>query len=170
MATIHELQEKMYVDGLKVEDYFIDLATRDGYHCLRATRYQDRHEHWDVKLIKDGKSALVDVKGYKESHKDGLTWIEFKTVNGKNGWVKGKAHAIAFEREDRFDLINRLKLKEFVESRIVNPTGYVFLKPDDLSEIVYHRYKRMGRKDMVVVVPFADIDQFIMTTIYKEAQ
>ena len=168
MATIHELQEKMYADGLKVEDYFIELASRDGYKCLRPTRYQDRYEHWDVKLIKDGKSALVDVKGYKESHKDGLTWIEFEAVDGKDGWVKGKAHAIAFERENRFDLIHRVKLKEFVESKIVNPSGYVFLKPDDLSEIAYHRYKRMGRRDMVVVVPFADIDQFIMTTIHKK--
>lgn len=170
MATIHELQEKMYADGLKVEDYFIELAKRDNYRCLRATRYQDRYEHWDVKLIKDGKSALVDVKGYKKSHEDGLTWIEFEAVDGSDGWIKGMAHAIAFEREDRFDLIHRLNLKEFVENKIVNPTGFVFLKPDDLSEIAYHRYKRMGRRDMVVVVPFADIDQFIMTTIYKETQ
>jgi len=168
MATIHELQEQMYADGLKVEDYFIELATRDGYRCIRPTNYQDRHEHWDVKMSKGhGKFARVDVKGYKESHKDGLTWIEFQAVNGKDGWIKGKAHAIAFEREDRFDLIHRVKIKEFVESKIVNPTGYVFLKPDDLSEIAYHRYKRMGRRDMVVIVPFSDIEQFIMTTIYK---
>jgi hypothetical protein len=54
-----------------------------------------------------------------------------------------------------------------VESKILNPTGYVFVKPDDISEIAYHRYKRMGRRDMVVVVPFDDIKQFIMTIIYK---
>ena len=167
MATVHELQEQMYADGLKVEDYFIELAIRDGYRCVRPTKYEDRHEHWDVKLIKDEKSARVDVKGYKESHKVGLTWIEFQAVDGKDGWIKGRAHAIAFEREDRFDLIHRVKLKEFVESRILNPTGYVFVKPDDLSEIAYQRYKRMGRQDIVVVVPFADIEQFIMTTIYK---
>jgi len=167
MATIHELQEKMYVDGLKVEEYFIKLAEDDGYKCLRANNYQDKYEHWDVKMIKDGKSARVDVKGYKESHKVGLTWVEFKTVDGKDGWIKGRAHAIAFEREDCFDLIHREKLRKFVKSKIVNPTGYVFLKPDDLSEIAYHRYRRMGRKDMVVIVPFADIEQFIMTTIYK---
>lgn len=167
MATIHELQKQMYAEGLKVEDYFIKLAEREGYKCLTATRYQDRWEHWDVKIIKDEKSALVDVKGYKDSHKNGLTWVEFQTVAGDDGWVKGKAHVIAFEREDRFELINRIELKKFVEGKIVNPTGYVFLKPDDLSEIAYHRYRRMGRKDIIVVVPFADIEQFIMTIIYK---
>jgi len=167
MSTINELQEQMYADGLKVEEYFIKLAERDGYDCIRPTRYQDRHEHWDVKMTKDKKSALVDVKGYKESHKYGLTWIEFKNVEGKRGWINGKAHAIAFEREDRFDLIHRAKLKKFVKSKIVNPNGYVFIKPDDLVEIAYHRYRRMGRRDMVVIVPFADIEQFIMTTIYK---
>jgi len=167
MATIYELQKQMYADGLKVEDYFIELAKRDGYKCIRPTRYQDRWEHWDVKLIKNNKSARIDVKGYKECHIVGLTWVEFKTVDGYDGWVAGKAHAIAFEREDRFDLIHRAKLKEFVENKIINPTGYVFTKPDDLSKIAYYRYKRMGRKDMVVIVPFADIEQFIMTTIYK---
>jgi len=167
MSDINELQKQMYNDGLKVEDYFIKLATRDNYNCLRANNYQDRYEHWDVKMIKDGKSARIDVKGYKNSHKVGLTWVEFQTVDGYDGWVKGKAHAIAFEREDRFDLINRLKLKKFVESKIVNPTGFVYIKPDDLNEIIYHRYKRTGRQDIIVVTPFADIEQFIMTTIYK---
>ena len=118
-------------------------------------------------MIKDGKSALVDIKGFKESHKQGLTWVEFKNVAGDDGWICGLAHVIGFEREDRFELVNRVELKKFVEGKIVNPTGYVFLKPDDLSEIAYHRYKRMGRKDMIVVVPFADMEQFIMKTISK---
>lgn len=167
MAIIYELQEQMYAEGLKVEDYFIKLAEREDYKCLRANNYQDKYEHWDIKMIKDGKSALVDVKGYKESHKKGLTWVEFKTVDGRDGWVCGLANVIAFEREDCFELINRVELKKFVENKIVNPTGYVYLKPDDLLEIAYHRYKRMGRKDVIVVVPFVDIEQFIMKKIYK---
>jgi hypothetical protein len=167
MDNVRELQEKMYANGIEVEEYFINLATRDGYKCLRANKYQDRYEHWDVMLIKNNKSARVDVKGYKDSHKIGLTWIEFQTVDGLDGWIRGRAHVIAFEREDRFDLINRMKLKKFVENKIVNPTGYVYIKPDDLNEIAYHRYKRIGRRDIVVIVPFVDIEQFIMTTIYK---
>jgi hypothetical protein len=167
MGSINELQKKMYSDGLKVEDYFIELAERDGYKCLKSNNYQDNFEHWAIKMVKDNNSARIDVKGFKESHKTGFTWIEFKNVNGKKGWINGKAHVIAFEREDRFDLIHRLKLKKFVKNKIVNPTGYVYIKSDDLSEIAYHRYRRMGRKDMVVIVPFADIEQFIMTTIYK---
>ena len=49
MDYISELQKQMYADGLKVEDYFIELAKREGYKCLTATKYQDRWEHWDVK-------------------------------------------------------------------------------------------------------------------------
>lgn len=168
MTKISDLQKQMYFEGLKVEDYFIDLASRDGYKCIRPTRYQDKHEHWDVKIIKDDKTALVDVKGYKESHKEGLTWIEFQNVSGDDGWIKGKAHVIAFEKEDRFDLYHRAFLKKFVEEKIINPTGFVFIKPKDLSEIIYHRYRRMGRSDIVVVVPFDDIKHFIMKTIYKD--
>jgi len=167
MDYIYELQKKMYEDGLKVEDYFIELAERDGYHYIKSTRYQDRWEHWDVMLVKDEKSGLIDVKGYKESHKKGFTWIEFKNVNGDDGWICGQADAIAFEREDRFDLINRFELKKFVEGKIMNPTGFVFLKPDDLSEIAYHRYKRMGRQDIVIIVPFTDMEKFKMKTILK---
>ena len=164
---IYELQKQMYEKGLVVEDYFIELAKLDGYECIKSNHYQDKYEHWDVKLTKNDKTALVDVKGFKEIHKEGFTWIEFTTVDGRIGWIRGKAHAIAFEREDRFELVNRLELRKFVESKILNPTGYVFVKPDDISEIAYYRYKRMGRRDMVVVVPFDDIKQFIMTTIYK---
>jgi len=166
MSNLVKLQNKKYSEAQKVEDYFIELAIRDGYKCIRPNKYQDKYEHWDVKLIKDGKEALVDVKS-KECHKDGFTWIEFQTVDGRDGWINGKAHAIAFEKEDRFDLIHRLNLKEFIEKKIVNPTGYVYLKPDNLGEIAYHRYKRMGRQDIIVVVPFIDIDNFIMTTIFK---
>jgi hypothetical protein len=164
---INELQKKMYEDGLKVEDYFIELAERDGYKCLKSNNFQDKYEHWDIKIIKDKKSARVDVKGYKESHKTGFTWVEFQNINGDKGWINGKAHVIAFEREDRFDLIDRVKLKKFIKSKIVNPTGYVYIKPDDLLEIAYHRYRRMGRRDIIILVPFDDIEQFIMTTIYK---
>lgn len=167
MGNIYDLQEQMYSDGLKVEDYFIELAIRDGFRCVRPNKYQDRYEHWDVLLIKNSKSARIDVKSNKNIHKSGFTWIEFQTVNGKDGWIKGKAHAIAFEREDRFDLINRLKLKNFIEKKILNPTGYVYIKPNNISEIAYHRYKRMGRQDILVVTPFIDINKFIMTTIYK---
>ena len=167
MNTIHELQDKMYNDGLKVEDYFIELATRDGFKCLRATKYQDRNEHWDVQISKDNKIARIDVKGFKESHKTGFTWVELQAVDGKRGWVKGDAHVIAFEREDRFELIHRAKLLKLVESKILNPTGYVYIKPKDLSEIKYYRYKRMGRQDILVVIPFDDIKHLILKTIYK---
>ena len=167
MAEISDLQKKMYENGRKVEEYFIELAERDGFKCLRANNYQDRYEHWDVLLIKDDKSARVDVKGYKDAHQSGFTWIEFQTVDGEIGWIRGKAHAIAFEREDCFELYNRKELKKFIEKKIVNPTGYVFIKPNNLQEISYHRYRRMGRKDILVVVPFNDIEQFLLTKIMK---
>ena len=73
MTSINELQKEMYAKGLKVEKYFKQLAENEGYYCTTATSYQDRWEHWDVKLTKDGKSALVDVKGFKKSHETCFT-------------------------------------------------------------------------------------------------
>ena len=167
MSGLRDTQQKAFADGKKVEELFIECAERDGFICTTPTEYEDRWEHWDVRLTKDGKSGLVDVKKNKVIQKQGYTWIEFQTVDGEKGWILGDAHAIAIEKDDRFDLYDRVKVKEFVEPRRLGLDGFVFVQPKDLSEIAYHRYRRMGRLDIVYVVPFSDIDKFIMTTIYK---
>lgn len=167
MGDLNDKINKDFIEGTLAQEHFIKFAERDGYKCVRANNYQDRHEHWDVMLVKDDKVARVDVKMFKESHKSGYTWVELQAVNGKKGWVKGKAHVIAFELEDRFILVNRLKLCKMVEKKIMNPTGYVYVKPKNLGDIAYHRYRRMGRRDILMIVPFSDMEEYIMTTIMK---
>jgi len=165
---LSEFQQKTYSKGKKAEERFIVAAEKDGYTCFHPTDYEDRWEHWDVKLIKDGKTELVDVKDDKVIHKWEHTWVEFQSVNGEKGWILGDAHAIAVEREDRFDLYDMVKLKEYVEPRRLGLNGYVFHhQPENISEIAYQRCRRPGRLDIFYPVPFSDIEDFIMKTMYK---
>ena len=63
----------------------------------------------------------IDVKARKrvsrtdEDVQDELVWLEFKNVQGKQGWIYGKADIIAFEREEDFLLVKRDDLAKLGE-------------------------------------------------------
>lgn len=167
MDGIRKTQEKMYNASKIVEDLFISLAEKDNFVCIRANKYEDRKEHWDIKLIKEGKIGLVDVKGNKDVHKLGYTWVELQTVDGYEGWLYGKANAIVLERDDRFDFIDIKKLRKLIDDNIVDKHELVFWKPDDLTELQYRRFRRLGRFDIMILTPLKDIDKLIIKTLYK---
>lgn len=168
MSSINELQEKMYCDGMKVEEHFISLAEKNGYTCIRSTKSQDRYEHWDVRIIKNSVEEYVDIKGIKEVNKHNYTWIELQNVAGENGWLYGdKLTSIVFERNDRFDFVDVEMIRRLMDDKIVNKDGLLFMKPKNLSEMLYYKYRRLGRFDVVVLTPFKDLDKFITKTIYK---
>jgi len=168
MKKLNEMQNEMHKKGVEVENNFIELAEKENYFCQKSTKKQDIEEHWDVQLIKNGKATYVDVKGQKKVNEDGFTWIELQNVNGDIGWLYGsKLNAIVFEREDRFDFVDVHKLRELMEIKIENKNELIFVKPENISEMKYKRYMRSGRKDIVILTPIKDIDEFIIKTIHK---
>jgi len=113
----------------------------------------------DLKCI-DGKLfeevLRFDVKGYKKLNRndsnfqDDITWVEGKNVHGKDGWIKGKADYIVFERQKTWVCANRIELYDLVSKKLHENK---YRKGKD----VYCIYQRENRLDAITLVPFKDI-------------
>ena len=149
------------------------LATDEGYVCAKSSKYENMREHWDVSIRKDDIVENIDVKSIKQETADGKTWIELKNVNGNIGWLyASELTAIAFEKEDRFDLVRRIDLIPIIEENIkksdVEDEGFtIYYEKAGLGD--YKRYcrKNWGRDDITVKAPFKDFELLIYKTIYK---
>mgnify|MGYP003132904002 FL=1 len=115
-----------------------------------ASPKKDIKEHTDY--IVDGKT--VDLKSMKESARDGLVLLEFRNVNGKEGWCNesNKPEWIAFDFGAFFlhakntDLFNLAKDKCDLKDRT-----YKF------NDCLYKGYQRRGRKDWMSMVKLQDV-------------
>jgi len=168
MSTIKQMQNEMYASGVNSQNHFISLMEKEGYKCTKANSYEDKVEHWDVMTEKDGNVDYIDVKSNKEVTKQGYTWVEQQNVEGNTGWLYGeKLTAIAFEKDDRFDIVDVHGLRKLIDEKIKDKGELVFMKPPDLKDLLYRRYRRAGRYDIVILTPFEDIDKLIIKTVYK---
>lgn len=144
--------------GKKIEIAFANECLSDA---VFSTRYQDQMEHWDVKGICapiSDKELKFDVKSQKKTNRSDkkfsseLTWIEGKNVDGHDGWIKGKADYIAFEREQIWFVVNREELYKLTIKKIIengNKTG----------KGKYLIYSRKDAKDIITQMPFADMEE-----------
>jgi hypothetical protein len=165
--------------GKESEKLFKTLMTELGYRCNDATDYQNMNEHWDVCTVKEIDSIKVferiDVKGLKDSHDVGYTWAELKNVLGRDGWLCSEfMDTIVFEKNDSFEFVNRNNLLTFIlekvkiaDSEDENGDTIYFIK-EKLN--YYRRYRRSGRKDLLVKVPFKDIEHLIDRRLYKDGR
>lgn len=116
-----------------------------------STKEEDIYEHWDVKM-----SIKVDVKAMKkinrsdESPNENVHYVELKNVHGKNGWLYGDADYFAFETEDYFIMVSKLKLQEFIANKCKN-------KELCKSPELYKLYSRDGRMDLITLVKTIDL-------------
>jgi len=154
-ALVHK--ENMEL-GLKTESLFEEIAKKENFIVRKSSLSEDRYKHIDFFLEQDHFKYSVDVKARKKTARgdvkvnDEWTWIEFKNVLGRKGWLYGEADFIGFEREDDFLLINRQKLIEYCDEKV------------DLETIVakaynaeYKGYQRKGRKDLITRVRMDDL-------------
>jgi hypothetical protein len=134
--------------GNKAEARFKELAEKNGWTWRDATDAEDMHQHIDCYIEMDGAEFAVDVKAMGTPHKYsmGKVWVELRNVQGKAGWVYGDANFIAFERENGFLLVDRDKLREWLEENVEKE--YV----NDRRKALMKVYTRNGRKDMVTLV------------------
>ncbi len=150
--------------GLKAEIRFVEVANKKGYQVLNATRDDNINKHIDLYLLRNESSISVDVKARKklsrndDDYNDDLTWIEFKNVRGKDGWLYGKADKIVFEREKDFVLVNRAPLRNFCEQTI----SEVFVH--DSKEALYKKYQRPSREDVISLIRLDDVLHELYTT------
>ena len=135
------------------------FAQRHLSNIKWSNNYQNLHEHWDMEGELDGKTSKFDVKEMKKINRwdpttqDVLAWIEGTTNGGQEGWIKGLADYIVFERKDSWLVVNREELFEFTWDRL-REKGF---PPGKKAYHIYDRSK-YGNKDKTTLVPFKDIE------------
>ena len=164
--TFEEKREEDKKRGIIAELLFVELETLNGYECFKATEFQDKIEHWDYALKKNGIFERVDIKCIKDFY-----WIEYKNVDGYDGWILSRPlDSLAFETINSFLVVKRIDLLELCDKNLAltdvldeGKTIYFDTKTLDF----YQRYQRKGRKDITIKVPEEDILKIISRTVHK---
>ena len=139
-----------YKYGEKAEKRFAKLLPNPVW----ANEKQNMHEHWDVA---NGDSGIkYDVKSMKKVNKsdkhptDLFHWIELKNVNGKDGWLYGKADYFSFETKDYWLLVPRQELQIWMH-------GLDLKMGTSTTREIYKLYTRRDKKDLISLIPIADL-------------
>lgn len=164
--------------GQQAENLFVHLAKAQGYTVQYANSLQDIDEHWDYEIAKEAESYKVDVKGRKRvsrndaSPQDIWIWVEIHGVRPKDqGWLYGgKSELIAFERASDFVIVKTEDLKQLIPKLLEKETdidanvenkkvNYKWVA--SASEAQYKLYRRKGRKDILTLIQFTDLQEII---------
>lgn len=160
MAIHHELDTtgRCAAMGETAEQQFVAIAKAHGYTVTQATPNQDRLDHFDYTIAKDGKAFKVEVKskkGFGIYHNGRRTTdfflVEFVGVAGFAGWLYGKADLVAFQEENGFYLVPRKTLVEVAEAKCSEE----FV--DRRENMLYKTYGRRDRQDEVSAILVNDI-------------
>jgi hypothetical protein len=156
--------------GNDAEQLFAKIAESKLWNVTKATR-KEQLEHIDVFLENEkAQKHAIDVKARKkisrkdEDCTDDLLWVEFKNVAGNDGWLKGKAHYIAFERENDFVIVRRKALLSLCSS-IIDFKKIV----DKSSDALYCLYRRKNRQDEISIIKFSDILNNLSFVIWEKS-
>ena len=152
--------------GKKAEDLFVEVCGKKGYEAIKSSKQQDMYDHIDYHVKnKAGDMKSFDVKSRKRTSRrdsefnDDWQWIEFLNVNGKAGWIKGKADFIAFELKGAFLIARRSELRELCKKLITDTKTRV--SEGRLAK--YKLYSRNGRKDVLTQIKTQDIRDGLKT-------
>lgn len=137
------------------EDAFFNLMKKECKKVRRASTEEDMYFHFDVEA--DGiKYDVKDEKKLNRSDRDvcNVIWLELTNVRGNPGWLKGQADKIAFRADDRFLIVDREKLLDFIIKFVEDP--YIY------RDKAYKKwYQRLYRKDTMTYVYPEDIRHLV---------
>ena len=170
-------------EGVKRENVCMALLEKnDNNRCEEASNFQNKFEHWDFIWKKDLKSGItifkhVDVKGLKAGIGKGYCCMEFRTIDGRDGWLLSEyMDYLAIETDEYFMFIDRQELLDLVNKKIEEIDAIegkkIYLdwdiKFDDLG--YYRKYKRISWKDddEVLKAPLEDFEHLIFAKLYKK--
>ena len=135
---------------------FEDSMKGHGIQVERTPFSEDVYDHIDYWITRE-KKISVDLKSLKRiSRSDAKPqnkkiWVEFKNVQGKDGWILGKADYICLEQPFHFLFVKREDLLDFCRKCVKNE------KVSSAKDAEYKLYTRRGRKDVISIVDLADI-------------
>lgn len=137
-----EYSEKI---GKEAVSLFISACHAFGYKLVKTSDHTDIYDHIDYFITRpDGSQTSVDIKG---GNKIDEIWVEFKNVQGYDGWVLGRAELIAFDMPEKkgFYIVKRKDL--FSLSRSIVEKVFV-----QKNEAFRKLYRRKGRKDVITKI------------------
>lgn len=141
---------KYVTDGRAVEMEFAETFTRlIGGQVTPTDAAEDVTRHIDLHI-----ALSVDVKGARRNRRTdqnadtGIIWLEVRNVNGARGWLFGDADAIVFDIGERWLIVNRHRLADWL---------FTTYPPTDAAETtgayaLHKYYKRHGRRDVIIKV------------------
>ena len=152
-------------EGTDGEKRFKNIIESFGLLVRSASFKENVHQHIDFFITGNKNSESldrfhfsVDVKARKrksrssDEYDEEYTWIEFKNVKGKKGWVYGDADKIAFEIEDGFLMVDREELVKWCEKKVDFKKSV-----SNPYSAIYKVYTRKGRDDLITRIKTDDI-------------
>jgi len=149
--------------GNKAADVFIAfIEGKYGGKCYLADIDTDMYDHIDFTYVTEkGRKITIDFKdikyissytkdGYGDYAADAYNVVELQSVNGKEGWVYGKADYICFGTLDSWLWVKRSVLVDFVYANVDKSE----IHSGKLCTPKHHllQYQRPNRKDIITVV------------------
>ena len=153
-------------EELSVEELFFNLAVIRGFKVEIATGFE-QFDHIDFHLTSnedDGKmTAMIDLKRLNEKSQKDTVEIEFKNVQGKEGWIYGISDFIAFETKKAFILSYRKELCDFCLNNVdLNNRSNV------IDELEYVAFNDKGKQNLLSNVLIEDIIKLPHTQVWKK--
>lgn len=148
LSSFNHIQ-RSHQTGDNGERRFYDSCKAAGFDIKKTNTKQDR-KHID--FIVNGKS--FDVKGIKNSHKNGEILLEIKNVQGELGWCNNKnsPEYIAFDFGAFFLCVKNTDMFEMV-TNICDLKN----KVSKIGDALYKSYQRKDRKDLTTLVKLQDV-------------
>ena len=158
---LSETVREFYLSGRLDEDFVMDAVKHTlGGEVNRSSKNEDVEDHVDFWWDSPRKGRIgIDVKGIKKNSRsdntcdDTIHWLELTNVQGKNGWLYGKAEYIAFRTFTKIVFVKREKLLSFALESIKDKP-IVDYNPNDC----YVPYRRKGRLDLIVKARTRDLE------------
>lgn len=151
-------RKHQFEDGDRAENRFKEICIKNGYSIKESSFNENVQKHIDVYIQKKIRWFGVDIKAKKRISRNNPTpqskyiWIEFKNVNGRVGWIYGKADYVAFELDEGFILVKRKELALFAE-KTVDFNSVV----NKAEEAIYKIYTRKDKKDQISLILSSDL-------------
>ena len=156
-----------YQQGLQKEDEFAKLLVEQcGGEIKHSTRSEDINHHVDLIWTVEGKDVYFDVKGLRKANRsdtnydDSIHWVEIQNVKGKEGWLYGRAHYIAFELNDEWLIVKRVDILKLIDEKVLDKT----IKT---SKELYTYYQRKGREDIIIKALSEDLKRIAVKVLSK---
>lgn len=161
---LNETVKKFYLNGRLDEDFVMNAVKHTlGGEVERSSKYEDVYEHIDFWWDSPRKGRIgIDVKGVnkgKRSDKtfdDSIHWLELQNVQGKDGWLKGKAEYIAFKTSTKIMFVKRDRLLSFALESIKGKE-VVYDTPNECY--VPYKRKKWGRDDLALKALNSDLEK-----------